>query len=389
MLTQATLAERDERYRRLRAAMASNGLDAILVAGKGHWWTGRGYLRYLTDFHLWGHDGLLLVPLQGEPSLTLTSPAVAAKIAKRGWIEDADGDVFLVSRVAAAIRDRGLARARIGVAGMRAVIGAGVLAELREALPAVEFVDGDELIDRVRMIRSPLEVQQIRELWDLAKASMERFVEIVSPGKSGLALAAECSRIALEGGARDILVFIGEDPGRVTIPDATPVRCDGILSYHMEICGPSGHWCELTVTCAYRPPSELEAGLMESELRAYEAIRTAARPGATLPQLAAIFEQTLHADGWQLGQPTRHFDLHSQGLDTIERPWFAAEQPWGSSQSWPLEAGMTFSYHPRREVSPHVPWGTGINEDILITPDGAERFSGNWDLRWRRMEHAE
>ena len=385
MITQATLAERDERYRRLRAAMASNGLDALLVAGKGHWWTGRGYLRYLTDFHLWGHDGLLLVPLQGEPSLTLTSPAVAAKIAKRGWIEDADGDVFLVSRVATAIRDRGLARARIAVAGMRAVIGAGVLAELREALPGVEFVDGDELIDRVRMIRSQLEIQQIRELWDLAKASMERFVEIVSPGKSGLALAAECSRIALEGGARDILVFIGEDPGRVTIPDTTPVRCDGILCYHMEICGPSGHWCELTVTCAYRPPSELEARLMESELRAYAAIRAAARPGATLPQLAAIFEQTLHDDGWQLGQPTRHFDLHSQGLDTIERPWFAAEQPWGSSQSWPLEAGMTFSYHPRREVSPSVPWGTGINEDILNTPDGAERFSGNWDLRWRRM----
>jgi Xaa-Pro aminopeptidase len=385
MQTKATLDERDQRYRRLRAAMAAAGLDALLVAGKGHWWTGRGYIRYLTDFHLWGHDGLLLVPLAGEPSLTLTSPAVAAKIAARGWVSDADGDVFLAPRVAAAIRDRGLARARIGVAGMRSIIGAGVLAELREAVPGAELVDADELIDRVRMIRSALEIQQIRELWDLSKSCMERFVEIVAPGKTGLALAAECSRIALEGGARDILVFMGEEPGRVTIPDDTPVRCDGILMYHMEICGPSGHWSELTVTCAYRPPSELEQRLMESELRAYAAIRAAARPGATLPQLAALFEQTLVADGWELGAPTRHFDFHSQGQDTIERPWFAAEQPWGGSQSWPLEAGMTFSYHPRRAVLPAVGWGTGINEDILITPDGAERLSGDWDLRWRRM----
>jgi Xaa-Pro aminopeptidase len=192
MPTSATLAERDLRYGRLRAAMAAAGLDALLVAGKGHWWTGRGYIRYLTDFHLWGHDGLLLVPLAGKPSLTLTSPAVAAKIAARGWVEDADGDVFLVPRLAAAVRERGLERGRIGVAGMRQIIGAGVLAELREALPRAELVDADELIDRVRMIRSELEIQQIRELWALAKSCMGRFVEIVAPGKTGLALAAEC-----------------------------------------------------------------------------------------------------------------------------------------------------------------------------------------------------
>lgn len=385
MLTQANLDERDLRYERLRAAMALAGLDALLVAGKGHWWTGRGYMRYLTDFHLWGHDGLLLVPLAGEPALTLTSPAVAALIADRGWIADADGDVYLVPRVAAAIHDRKLARARIGVAGMRAIIGAGMLAELRDALPHAELIDADELIDRVRMVRSPLEIQQLRELWALSKRCMERFVEIVAPGKTQLELAAECSRLALEAGARDILVFIGEQPDRVRVPDTTVLRCDGITRYHMEICGPSGHWSEITVNCAFRAPSADEERLMESELRAYAAIRAAARPGAQLPALAAIFERTLVEDGWQLGPPPRHFDFHGQGLDTIERPWFAAQPPWGASQSWPLESGMTFSYHPHRNVLPHVPWATGINEDILITPNGAERLSGDWELRWRRM----
>jgi Xaa-Pro aminopeptidase len=380
-----SLSERDERYRRLRAAMATAGLDALLVAGKGHWWTGRGYMRYLTDFHLWGHDGLLLIPLNGEPALTLTSHAVAAKVAARGWVEDADGDVYLVPRTAAAIQARKLAGGRIGVAGMRAIIGAGVMAELREALPHVEFVDADELIDRVRMIRSAYEIAQIRELWTLSKACIEHFAAIVAPGKTQLELSAECSRIALEGGVRDILVFIGEEPGQNGIPDTTPLRCDGITRFHMELCGPSGHWSEITITCAYRPLSELEERLMDSELRAYAAIRQAAVPGATLANLAAIFERTLSEDGWILGPPPRHFDFHGQGLDTIERPWFAAEPPWGGSQSWPLEAGMTFSYHPRRSVTPDVAWGTGINEDILITANGVERFSGDWDLRWRRM----
>ncbi len=379
------LSERDERYTRLRAAMRPAGLDALLVAGKGHWWTGRGYMRYLTDFHLWGHDGLLLIPLAGEPTLALTSHAVAAKIAARGWVEDTAGDVYLVPQIAHAAQARNLSRARIGVAGMRAIIGAGVLAELREALPGAEFVDADEVIDRVRMIRSAHEIAQIRDLWTLSKACMEHFVQIVAPGKTQLELAAACSRIALEGGARDILVFIGEAPGQTGVPDPTPLRCDGITRFHLELCGPSGHWSEITVTCAYRPPSELEERLMDSELRAYTAIRAAARPGATLPALAAIFERTLSEDGWTLDEPPRHFDFHGQGMDTIERPWFAAEQPWGGSQNWPLEAGMTFSYHPHRAITPSVAWGTGINEDILITPAGAERFSGDWDLRWRRM----
>ena len=124
---------------------------------------------------------------------------------------------------------------------------------------------------------------------------------------------------------------------------------------------------------------------MDSELRAYDEIRSMARPGVRLSDMARTFERVLVEDGWELGRSTTHFDFHSQGMDTIERPWFAAEPPWGQSQDWPLEAGMVFSYHPKRRVKPAVAWGPGINEDILITPAGAERLSGDWNLRWRMM----
>jgi len=50
-----------------------------------------------------------------------------------------------------------------------------------------------------------------------------------------------------------------------------------------------------------------------------------------------------------------------------------------------LEAGMVFSYHPRRKVLPESQWTTGINEDIVITDNGAERFSGDWNHRWRMV----
>jgi Xaa-Pro aminopeptidase len=193
------------------------------------------------------------------------------------------------------------------------------------------------------------------------------------------------AKLVLAAGARDILVFIGEDHQAVDVPTNEPVRCDGLLRYHMEICGPSGHWTELTVNLAFRDPTALEQKLMDSELRAFEQIRRMARPGVRLSDMAAVFEQVLAADGWTIGSPTNHFDVHGQGMDTIERPWHAAARGWGQSFDWPLEAGMTFSFHPHRQVLPDPGWSTGLNEDVLITADGIERLVGAWDHRWRPM----
>jgi Xaa-Pro aminopeptidase len=365
--------------------MADSRLDALLVAGKGHWWTGRGYLRYFTDFHLWGHDGLLLIPLAREPVMTLSSYAVAQRVASRGWVLDARGDVYVVPHMVDAIKEQGLARAQIGIAGLRWILPAGAYTELLAALPDVTFIDADDLMDRVRMIKSPMEVRQIRELWALSKAAMERFAEVVAPGRGQRDLAAETTRMVWAAGARDILVFIGEAPGEHDPPRDVPVRCDDIVRFHLEICGESGHWSEITITCAYREPTAQEQKLMDSELLAFDAIRDIAKPGARLSDMAATFDRIMVEQGWDLGPATTHFHFHGQGLDTIERPWYAAAEPWGQTQDWELRPGMVFSYHPRRAVRPRVAWSAGINEDILITEGGAERLSGDWNHRWRIM----
>lgn len=377
------LAERDRRLARLRAAMQAEGLDAVLVAGKGHWWTGRGYVRWLTDFHLWGHDALILVPLQGEPVFTLSSYAVAERVAARGWITDGRGDVYLVPRIADAVREKRLDRSRIGLAGERFILAAGSDRELRTALPDVTFVSADDLMDRARAVKSPFELEQERVLWRIAMDAMERFHEQVRPGVTELEIASEITRPVWAAGARDILIFIGEEPGASNPPTARPLRCDDKVRFHLEICGPSGHWCEITVNSAVQEPTALEAKLIEDELAAFEQLRDLARPGRRLSDLAARFEQVLRERGWNLGEPTTHFDFHGQGMDTIERPWFSAGPGWGASQDWELEAGMVFSYHPRRRVTPQPGWSSGINEDIVITDTGAERLSGGWEHRWR------
>jgi Xaa-Pro aminopeptidase len=385
MVTKTPRSERENRYARIRNRMQAAGLDALLVGCKGHWWTGRGYARYLSDFHLWGHDGLILLPAEGEPALTVTSYAVADLVARRGWITDTGGDVFVAPRMLRAIRKRGLERGRIGTVGTPWIVSADLHMNLVKELPHAQLERADEILDRVRMVKSAVEIQQNRELWELAKASMERFAAVLTPGATGLELSAEASKVALTAGARDILVMLGDRSDRYGPPDDEPLRCDDVLRYHMEICGPSGHWCELTLTFAFRPLADDEARLLDTELKAFDAVREAARPGVRLAELAARFEQTVVDDGWNLGAPTKHFDFHGQGMDVIELPWYAAEQPWGGSSDVELEPGTIVSYHPHRNVVPAVGWSPGVSDNLLVTADGAEWLSDDWSHRWREV----
>ena len=387
-MTKADLAERETRYRRVREAMQRAELDALLVAGKGHWWTGRGYLRYFTNFHLWGHDGLLLIPLDGEPALTMSSPALAVRIGEEGWVTDTRGDVYIVPRMADYIRERGLASSRIGIAGLRFILSAGSYDELQRLVPDATFVDADDLMDRLRSTKSALEIVQERELWAMAKSVMTRFGELVK-GAKGVGqreLISEVTKPVWASGARDLLIFIGESPGVSEVPADIPLLLEDKLRFHLEICGESGHWCEITINCAFKEPNDLERKIIEDELLAFAEVRKVAKPGNRLSDMAATFNRVMQQQGWgDLGEETTHFHFHGQGMDTIERPWFSQKRPWGQSQDWPLEAGMVFSYHPRRDVLPPGTWSSGLNEDILITEDGAERLSVDWEHRWRPM----
>jgi Xaa-Pro aminopeptidase len=306
-------------------------------------------------------------------------------VAARGLVTDVRGDFNLVGAMADAVREAGLARGRIGVAGYEWILPAGRLEALGRALPDATFVPADRCFDVVRAVKSPLELAQARELWPVMRAAMAAFEAALTPGVPARVAVAEAIGAAHALGARDVLAFVGDDPQRVAPPTEAPLGCDGVVRLHLEICGVSGHWCERTVMFAFRDPTPLEAKLQEAELTAFAVVRAAGRPGATLRDLARVFEAAMGDAGFPVERPSHHFDFHGQGLDAIEYPRYSSADPEGTHPDAVLRAGQVFSYHPFRPVAPPTVWGPDVHDNVVVTDAGLERLSGDWDLGWKRM----
>ena len=184
------------------------------------------------------------------------------------WIEDFRSAPDPQSEIVKAINEKGLTKGTIGIAGLHKVLTVGAYEELTKAFPNVNFVSADMLVDRLRAIKSRLELQQIRDLWELSKKAIERFVEVIGPGVTQREAVAEAGTVIRAGGSFDDMNLVHEGSFAGLAKDI-PLKCDDLVGFHLEICGESGHWSELNIVCAFREPTTLEQKLMESELRAH------------------------------------------------------------------------------------------------------------------------
>ena len=382
------LAERDRRLKQLRTAMEHHGLDGMIIAGHASQFN-RGFIRYVTDAHMWAGDSLVLLPLESEPvhvQVTYASAAIPSKGALQlvapqdRWVSDFRRAPHPQTEIIEAMKSKNLVEGKIGIVGLEKIATINAFEALREAFPKIDYVRADSIMERIRAIKSDVEIVQLRDVWKLAEKAIERFSEVVRPGISQREAVAEAIKVVRAGGAFDDLTLIHEGDYK-GLPLDIPLTCNDMVDFHLEICGESGHWAEVNIICAFREPDQLERKLMETELRAFAEIRKEAKPGITLTELTAIFDQSLTDDGWDLGEKAWHFYFHGQGMDAIEWPFYTPMIE--GNRDTTLEAGMVFSYHPHRDTLPGVMRIPAIYDGLLITANGAERLNDHLDIDWR------
>jgi len=356
-------SELERRHANVRSAMAEHSLDALIVAGSEY--TGfEGAVTYLSGFQIVHRYAYVVVPADGEPFAVF--PSEARYVGEHGTAEieqvfhDRPGEL-------AAARAHDAGWRRVGVYGLDYVMP---VRDFR-ALERLDVVPFDVGFDLARSVKSPAEIESVRDSVRINERGFELFVEAYAPGRS----AAEVMAAAEEW-------FVAEGCGRLTMnmvltggdgfarPEFKIARREerlgGFLLPSLEIAGPGMHWVEVSraiaASGATLSPDTLR--MLDAYLEYFDRARSAMRPGASCHDLHRAVSEGFLERGYHLG----HVTGHSIGMTMIEFPKV------GEGVETELREGMVLSMHPHA-IAPSGEDCLYMQETWLVTADGGEPLS--------------
>jgi Creatinase/Prolidase N-terminal domain len=230
----------EARLNRVRAAMQTHGLDALLIYTNN---TRPAGVSWLTGFVPYWSEALLVVPADGAPYLV-----AALSFRVKSWIERVSriGDILHHPRIglragqqiAAARKD-----AAVGIVDFDG-LPAGIAADLREAGPDLRLTDASALFAALRGTADPAEIALACKAAAIAQAALAQ-----AAGVSLNGMIAAVERHARLLGAEEIYIAAAPDLAR----DARFIRIEGdpALGRHFALRATvayKGTWIRLTRT---------------------------------------------------------------------------------------------------------------------------------------------
>jgi Xaa-Pro dipeptidase len=369
---------------RVRAKMSREGIEALLVAQK------------MDLFYLSGtsQDGLLFLPLEGDPLVLVKRELERAKVESplpmvRGLPS--------LRRLASCIREHsGKVPEIIGVE--MDILPVKDYFRYISIFPKARFVDASEIIRRVRALKSPFEIEFMRKAGEIGRQVYRRGKAILKEGMTeiefGGLLESAAKSLGHEGllrmrsynyeaytwhvlsGVTGGIVSQSDSPmGGLGLSPAFPVGASAkAMKAHEPILvdfGTCYHGYQVDETRMFSigtmPKKFTEA--YEACKEIHDAVLAEARPGADCEQIfmntLTLAEKLGYKDSY-LGPPglQTRFIAHGIGLELNEFPFLAR------GQSYPLEQGMTFAVEPKI-VFPGE-GSVGLENTVVVTTDGCE-----------------
>ena len=359
-----------QRAETVRRTLTETGLDALIITNPPN-------LRYLSGFD--GSVGtLLLAPTRAvlivDGRYITATRERAASSEELQWIQVELAPRSLEERLIDAILEFH-ARA-IGVEAAAMTLSrferlSGLLAARQGAdLKPVRLVPTERIVERARLIKDAFEVSTLRTAAGLLSEVASRVLEVVTPGRAELDIAADVDSFLRQAGfskpAFDTIVASGPNSA---LPHARPGarRLGQGDSVVLDFGGVYDGYCvDLTRTVQLPPASDAFSRTFDAVRAAHAAAIAAIRPGVKASLVDSAARDVLAARG--LGEAFVHGTGHGLGLEVHEEP--RVTKPGSPILDEVLQPGMVFTVEPGAYLPGLL--GVRIEDDVVVTAGGCE-----------------
>jgi Xaa-Pro aminopeptidase len=376
--TPISTAELERRWAAVRAAMADQGIDVLLMQANNDFMGGN--VKYFTDLaatngypvtvifpvdepmtliHQGGFDQEIDVPAEGDGlhrgvGKVMMTPSFAAA----GYTVKYDAE--LAAKALAPYTAR-----TIGLVGL-GQIPIGFLDHLRDgAFANTKFVDATDLVDQIKVIKSAEELEVIRKTARMQDGCWQAVLDGIRPGMTDLEATGLAEYYGLQNGSEQGWYMAGS--GKVG--EVTRFRSRHYLNRRIEKgdtftilienSGAGGMFTEIGRTCVLGKASEEMKEQFAFALEAQQFTVNLFKPGASSAEIWERYNDFMRANG----RPAENrLYCHGQGYDMVERPLVRFDEPM------PLAANLNIACHPMWASENAFNW---VCDNFVIDEKGA------------------
>jgi Xaa-Pro dipeptidase len=354
------------------------GIDGLIVTSPPHivYVVGDpvGFLRVAV------HLGLTAVVLTPDSSALLVrnyeyDSAVALTAAARVVAypsTDSPDPKDPAEHLAALLREVGLETGRIGVESVDEGLTPRDLASLRRLLPQADLVDASGIVDRVADVKSPEEIDVMREAARYTDVGFRAFTERIAKGVSEAGVAAAVLASMIDAGSEYPFyhpwVLFGP---RTAWPHAgwSDYRLRPGDHAYIELGGSARHYQAPMMRTAICDSNQEVAKLYSVGYEAVQEAINTLRPGVTSGDVDAALRGVVDDAG--RSESLRHRAGYSVGIDYAGRNALSL-RPSGDEL---VEAGMTLFVF--TILFERGSFAIAYGETVLVTEDVAETLSAS------------
>lgn len=369
------------------------GLKGVIVAsrGGGTWdrYAGGQFFAnhyqqrcYLPDnLPRWSgrSHSLLLIPSEGKDCLLVTTLEYRKDLVA---IDDVRFNNNFFELLASSLKEKGMDQGKVGIIYEDVITGT-ILRHLYESCPNIELIPSDDIIEGLRTVKTPREIQSIKKACEIGSKAVSLIMENVEAGKTeAQVLAPGIAHVFAEGA---VLYFVvangGENADAVHSIDlpgydcTTPLKNGSIFKVDFILVY-EGYICDFGRTTVVGEASKEQRDAIVLVTDACEEVIKHVKPGMKVSELCKIGDDYLESHGASLSEvqddPNQLYAAfpphwgHGIGL-TWEKPWFVQDCDDVIGENWYLAIEKAL-YKP----------GFGVvtfEQNLLVTKDGCQVIS--------------